>query len=100
MLDPADRSMPDEGNLESDAFGQHIVSQARTKIARHAHLRSHSIGIEFKEGRLVLMGHLPSFYLKQMLQTTLRGLAGVERIENRVIVVSSNGISSVNRFTS
>lgn len=50
---------------------------------------SHSQGI------LTLEGRLPSFYLKQVLQTLLRDLDGVTRIDNRVDVVSSTGVSSV-----
>jgi hypothetical protein len=38
---------------------------------------------------------LPSFYLKQVLQTLLRDLDGVTRIANRVDVVSPTGLSSV-----
>lgn len=77
-------------------LGQDIVSQARSKLDRHTclHNRSESISIDFIEGRLVLMGRLPSFYLKQLLQTSLQGLPGVQRIENRVNVVSTTGLSS------
>ena len=46
-------------------------------------------------GTLTLTGRLPSFYLKQVLQTLLRDLDGVTRIDNRVDVVSSTGLSSV-----
>ncbi len=42
--------------------------------------------VTFHDGALVLSGHLPSFYLKQVLQTIMRGLPGVERVENQVRV--------------
>jgi hypothetical protein len=76
---------------------EQIVSEAREQLRKHDHFRyrSDSIGIDFQEGRLVLIGRLPSFYLKQVLQTALRGLPGVKRIDNRVDVVSPNGLSSV-----
>ncbi len=45
-------------------------------------------------GVLTLQGRVPTFHLKQILQTMLRGLEGVEQIENQVNVVSSNGLSS------
>jgi hypothetical protein len=51
----------------------------------------------YHEGMLVLRGRLPSFYLKQVLQTLLRDVEGVDRIDNRVDVVSATGLSSVSR---
>ena len=50
---------------------------------------------EFEQGRLVLYGKVPSFYLKQNLQELLREIPHVERIVNNVDVVSSTGLSSV-----
>jgi hypothetical protein len=49
------------------------------------------------DGKLVLVGRVPSFYLKQILQTMLRDLDSVNQIENRVEVVSSTGLSSSDR---
>ena len=46
-------------------------------------------------GVLTLRGKLPTFYLKQMLQTRLRELEGVEDIDNQVEVVNATGLSSV-----
>ena len=50
---------------------------------------------EFRNGVLTLHGSVPTFYLKQMLQTRLRNLPGVDEIDNQVDVVSSVGLSSV-----
>ena len=48
------------------------------------------------EGRtLVLSGVVPSFYLKQVVQSLLKGIDGVERIDNRIDVVNPAGLSSV-----
>ncbi|MGE3776604.1 MAG: hypothetical protein AB7F89_05425 [Pirellulaceae bacterium] len=46
------------------------------------------------EGRLVLEGRVPSFYLKQVLQTLLRDLDCIEHIDNQVVVVSATGLST------
>jgi len=74
-----------------------IVSQAHERLCQHDHFRCRcdSIDIDCREGRLVLMGRLPSFYLKQVLQTVLRGLPGVQRIDNQIDVISPTGLSSV-----
>ena len=49
------------------------------------------IRIHFRDGCLTLQGKLPSFHLKQLLQTRLRGLPGVTRIANQVEVVGHVG---------
>ena len=53
------------------------------------------VTFSYSHGVLTLEGRLPSFYLKQVLQTLLRDLDGVTRIVNRVDVVSATGLSSV-----
>ena len=55
------------------------------------------VTFRYVQGVLILKGRLPSFYLKQLLQIRLRDLEGVERIDNRVEVVSATGLSSVQR---
>jgi hypothetical protein len=45
-------------------------------------------------GVLLLRGRVPTFYLKQMLQSWLKDLDGVSRIDNQVDVVSATGLSS------
>lgn len=50
-----------------------------------------NIRIQFRDGCLRLQGELPSFHLKQLLQTCLRGLPGVARIDNQVEVVGHVG---------
>ncbi len=51
--------------------------------------RSHLIHMQHLDGTLRLDGRLPSFYLKQMLQTILRDVDGITRIDNRVSVLRS-----------
>ena len=55
------------------------------------------VTFRYDQGVLILQGRLPSFYLKQVMQTLLRDLEGVERIDNQVEVVSATGLSSVRR---
>ncbi|HEX3999129.1 MAG TPA: BON domain-containing protein [Pirellulales bacterium] len=52
------------------------------------------VDYRFDNGVLTLRGRVPSFYLKQILQAVLGQLPQIERIENRVEVVSSVGLSS------
>ena len=67
---------------------QGIVARARHRIQesdRFRHLADR-IQVDAIDGSLVLHGNLPSFFMKQMLQTILRDIEGVKSIENHVEV--------------
>jgi hypothetical protein len=77
------------------------IEAARGLLARHVHFRAHVDHFDFEvEGEaLIIEGSVPSFYLKQQLQTALRDVPGVTRIVNRVEVVSPVGLSSCSKGT-
>ena len=54
-----------------------------------------SVDFQFDEGVLTLHGKVPTFFLKQVLQSVLGDLPEIERIENQLEMVSSVGLSSV-----
>ena len=66
-----------------------ILEAVRHRLANHSlfHGRAHLIEVEEINGRLVITGKLPSFYLKQVLQTALRDIDGVQDIDNQVDVI-------------
>jgi len=74
-----------------------VVRRAREQLETHVHFRCHTrtILIRCREGKLLLSGRVPTFHLKQVLQSALRDLPGVSKIVNQVDVVSSNSLSSV-----
>ncbi len=65
-----------------------LTDAARDRLEQSVYFRGRSrvIRIDEHDGTLVLQGRLPSFYLKQLLQTALSGIDGVKRIDNRVEV--------------
>jgi hypothetical protein len=73
--------------------GRPIEIAAEALLEQHPHFRGRSrwVRCRFRNGRLFLDGVLPSFYLKQLAQETLRGLEGVERLDNRIVVASPVG---------
>jgi hypothetical protein len=74
------------------------VEQAAFEIvASHCcfHGRAQTFEFERNGDVLIVRGCVPSFYLKQVLQGLLKNLEGVERVDNRVDVVSPAGLSSV-----
>lgn len=53
------------------------------------------IRFECRGDVLVVRGRVRTFYLKQLLQTVLRDVQGIRRIDNCVDVVCSQGLNGV-----
>jgi len=64
-----------------------IAERAENHLRRNGYFALKNISCEYSEGVLTLTGWLPTYYLKQVAQTTVACLEGVERIENRIEVV-------------
>ena len=81
----------------SSAVLNDVGQRARSVLAKHCHFRGRADRFEFVVDGCVLQvrGSVPSFYLKQVLQKVLQGVAGIRRIDNRVEVVSVDGLSSM-----
>ncbi|MFT5523288.1 MAG: hypothetical protein ACI9HK_001234 [Pirellulaceae bacterium] len=69
---------------------KHIAHERLTLNCPYARI-FRDVAITPNDGVLVLEGRVPSFYLKQILQTLLKDIDGVVRIDNQVDVVSSTG---------
>ena len=74
-----------------------VLALARQRLSSGCPYAFYFRGIDcnYEDGVLTLHGRLPTYYLKQVLQTMLANVDGVTRIENQVDVVSSTGLSSV-----
>jgi osmotically-inducible protein OsmY len=64
-----------------------VVEAARRRLLGQSHLAIQRIWCEFCDGSLFLRGHVPSFYHKQLAQTAVAGLKGVEQVVNEIDVV-------------
>jgi len=73
---------------------------ARKVLDNHCHFRGRTDDFQFEdcEGVLRVRGRVPSFYLRQLLESILRRADGIQSVDNRVDVVCCNGLSSV-RYT-
>lgn len=60
-----------------------LISQT---IQKHPHLKRRRVHFETQQGRVVLRGTVSSYYHKQLAQEAVRGLEGVDSIENRLEV--------------
>ena len=71
-----------------------LEQQALSLIEAHPYFAGHTQLFEFQYANksLVVRGRVPTFYLKQMLQSVLKSLDGVERIDNQVTVDWNDGL--------
>jgi osmotically-inducible protein OsmY len=61
----------------------------RLEMALHCSIRQ-CVRVDYREGVLVLRGQAKSYYHKQLIQEAVRGIKGVEDIENSVDVIDSD----------
>ena len=83
------------GTTESSATGGKRVQKSRhktlkdrvtTALESNPQLSRHRLHSEASQGRVVLRGHVGSYYQKQMAQEIVRCVDGVEEIENQLEV--------------
>jgi osmotically-inducible protein OsmY len=68
-----------------------VAERAENELRRNAYLALNNISCEYHDGVLILNGCLPTYYLKQVAQEAIARVAGVQRVENRIAVVSPSG---------
>jgi hypothetical protein len=63
-----------------------VETAARDALGRHPHFRGrlHLFDLNVQDGVLTIRGQVPRFYLKQLLQSVLKGIRGIRRIDNLV----------------
>lgn len=64
-----------------------IVETAKRRLRECPHLTMQRVWCELQAGKLFLRGQVPSFYLKQLAQTAVVGLEGVDLVVNEIEVV-------------
>lgn len=65
---------------------RHVCSRAESILRENAHLRNYAITCHFHEGTLVLHGCVPCYYFKQIAQTVVGEVDGVEHVVNQIKV--------------
>jgi hypothetical protein len=70
---------------------EQIVQRAYALLDSHAHFRGCAARFDFacREDTLIVRGAVPTFYLKQVLQSVLKDVEGVSIVENQVQVSSA-----------
>lgn len=79
-----DHSLAD-GSLDPNGDSRVLLlAAARLKASRYPELWR--VDCQWDSGSVVLVGNVPTFYLKQVAQTLVRGVDGVGQIDNRIRV--------------
>jgi len=71
----------------TDTRSNPVAAEARKRIRHDPHLSVQRIWCEYSEKKLFLHGHVPSYYLKQLAQTAVAGLDGVNQVVNEIEVL-------------
>jgi hypothetical protein len=100
MVTAASRKSVRQVTISSRRLGRgdsSVEISAREVVAQHTHFhgRADCFEFQYRERVLVVRGAVPSYYLKQLLQSALMDLQGVSRVDNQVAVVACDGLSSV-----
>jgi len=65
-----------------------VEARAAFRMRRSPYLEVRRVVCEFHEGMLCLRGRVPNYYLKQIAQTVVLGMDGVDEIHNQLEVVT------------
>lgn len=71
------------------APSQQIVEGAENCLRHNSYLALKNVRCDYREGVLTLRGCLPTYYLKQMAQSVVARVEGVQRIVNEIEVVAA-----------
>ncbi len=64
----------------------HYLQAATSTIQQHPHLQQRQLRVAAGNGRLLLVGEVPSYFEKQMAQEAIRQFDESAKIENSIVV--------------
>ena len=80
-----------------DSGRRAIRLEAEDRLRRSGYLALRDVSCDARDGVAYLLGHLPSYHLKQVAQATVGGIEGVRRVVNRIEVIAPAGRAPVGR---
>ena len=83
--------------VEARTTDEKIVDEARRRLCCSSHFHLRQMTCDSNCGVLSISGRVPSYYLKQVVQSLLMEIDGVEQLVNDIDVVNIAGLSSVQR---
>lgn len=73
---------------DRDADGR-LTDEIHRALREHGDPALRNIEVAVHKGRVTLFGCVPTYYLKQLTQTTARQLSGVTAVQNKIDVMHS-----------
>jgi osmotically-inducible protein OsmY len=64
-----------------------VTNRVRNQLLDNPYRALRRVEWDYRDGVLTLTGRLPSYYLKQLAQVAVAGVAGVEQVVNQIEVV-------------
>jgi hypothetical protein len=74
---------------------RNVEDLARGMLLNTSYHALRRVSCEYQEGALILRGELPSYFLKQMAQTTVANLPGVAQVCNHIDVIPAIAADAV-----
>jgi osmotically-inducible protein OsmY len=75
------------GTPEHVAEAGQIEAEVERRFRRSSSIVLRNVACEYRDGVLILMGQLPSFYHKQIAQELVQQITGVRQIDNRIEII-------------
>jgi len=66
-----------------------VAELAESRLRSNSYLALKNVSCEYQQGRLILRGCLPTYYLKQLAQEVVARLDGVDQIVNQIDVLET-----------
>jgi len=73
-----------------EQYGHGVVATARSRLRSTGYTSLDQIECQFRDGTLILAGRVGSFYQKQVAQTVVMDVDGVEQLVNQIEVRKSS----------
>ena len=70
----------------ADHEDQAVEAAARSRLCSTGYASVGRVGCRFDDGTLVLSGNVTSYYQKQIAQTAVMSLSGIDRVVNEIKV--------------
>ena len=68
--------------MNSENLSEKHSAELTRVIELHPHLKQARVRVQSRRGKVVLTGTVASYYDKQIAQESLRGLPGIETVQN------------------
>jgi osmotically-inducible protein OsmY len=77
------------GNQQAETMADAaaLAEAAAARLRQAPYLELRQVACAWHDGVLQLQGHVSSYYLRQIAQTLVQGLEGVEAIDNQLEVI-------------